>query len=79
MVQKISSGSCNPDGVVSFLRGGFDIPLLLLEYKRSIGEGGYDPSVQAAYSLQRFLYQPKVCAFHQLPTLLCQVSHMVRR
>ena len=58
-----NDGSCVPDGVMTVEHEGLAIPLILLEYKRSIGEGGCDPSVQAAYSLQRFLYQVPFACF----------------
>ena len=57
VVQKMSTNLCTPDGIMTIERGDLQIPLFLLEYKRSIGEGGCDPSVQAAYSLQNFLYE----------------------
>jgi len=64
MSQAISEKKCTPDGVVLKRAQMCEIPLILFEYKRSIGEGGCDPSVQAACSLRRFLYKTEVRAFH---------------
>ena len=62
--QAISGTSRNPNGIV-FGRGEkHEIPMLLFEYKRSMGEGGCDPSVQAAYSLLDFLQKDDVRTFH---------------
>ena len=51
VAQAISSNSRNPDGVISRNEDSRNIPLILLEYKRAVGEGGCDPSIQAAFSL----------------------------
>lgn len=67
--QEISDGSCNPDGLISRRYPNASIPLFVLEYKRSLGEGGCDPSIQAAYSLQRFLYKPDVRALRVFASL----------
>jgi len=39
-------------GVVQKSFGNFSVPLLAMEYKREIGEGGCDPMTQASYCLQ---------------------------
>ena len=44
-------GSRTPDGLVSKQIDKCYAPLLCIKYKPSFGEGGCDPSVQAAYSL----------------------------
>jgi hypothetical protein len=63
MEQVISRKSRNSDGVIFKHGENSDIPLILHEYKRAIGEGGCDPSVQAARSLREFLIKDEVCAF----------------
>ena len=58
-----SKGSRAPDGLVHKRIGECYIPLLCVEYKRSVGEGGCDPSVQAAYSVREFLVLDQVRVF----------------
>ena len=66
MAQAISGGSRNPDGTIFRNEERRNIPLFLLEYKRAIGEGGCDPSIQAAFSLREFIIKPEVRAFRIL-------------
>jgi hypothetical protein len=44
-------------------QGNRNIPLILREYRRGVGKGGCDPSVQAARSLREFLIKSEACAF----------------
>ena len=59
-----SAGSRTTDGVAFKMVGAYRIPLLCLEYKRALGEGGCDPSAQAAYSLREFLILDEVCRYY---------------
>jgi hypothetical protein len=68
MSKTMSEGRANPDGIILKQEPTRQIPLVLLEYKRSLGEGGCDPSVQAALSLLKFLYQDEVSALHPVPS-----------
>ena len=61
--QRSSRGSRILDGLVSKRIDECDVPLVCVEYKRSLGEGGCDPAVQAAYSTREFLTLDKVCGF----------------
>jgi len=61
--QAISTGTHTPDGVVYKTLDTCFAPLLCFEYKRAPGEGGCDPSTQAAYSLREFLVKDDVCGF----------------
>lgn len=67
VAQVASRGSRMPDGLVSKRVGHCRIPLVCVEYKRALGEGGCDPSVQAAYSIREFLVLKSVGDF---PTFL---------
>lgn len=58
-----SSGSRTPDGLVYKMIRESRVPLVCIEYKRALGEGGCDPSVQAAYSVRDYLVLEKVCDF----------------
>lgn len=49
------------DGRVSKQFGSFDIPLIMGELKRALGEGGCDAMRQAAYSTLDHWYDPSVC------------------
>ena len=71
----LSGGNATPDGIMIKRKGSWDIPLVLLEYRRSIGEGGCDPSIQAAYSLREFIYKDEVRIFHIFCVLLLRVFH----
>ena len=61
--QQSSRGSRILDGLVSKRIDECDAPLVCVEYKRSLGEGGCDPAVLAAYSVREFLTLNKVCGF----------------
>jgi len=61
--QAISTGTRTPDGVVCKTLDTCLAPLLCFEYKRALGEGGCDPSTQAAYSLREFLVKDDVYGF----------------
>lgn len=51
-----------PDGVVSEHRPDCTVPLLVMEYNRSLGGGDCDPLTQASHSAWKFWRQKKVCA-----------------
>jgi len=61
--QAVSIGTRTPDGVVYKTLDTCLAPLLCFEYKRALGEGGCDPSTQAAYSIREFLVKDDVCGF----------------
>ena len=61
--QIISTGKRVPDGVVYKSLITRIAPLVCFEYKRALGEGGCDPSTQAAYSVREFLVKDNVCGF----------------
>ena len=61
VTQQASTGNHAPDGVAYKRLGVHITPLLCLEYKRALCEGGCDPSTQAAYSLREFLVKDDVC------------------
>ena len=61
--QVISDGTRTPDGAVYKMLDTCIAPLLCFEYKCALGEGGCDPSTQAAYSLREFLVKDDVCGF----------------
>lgn len=50
-----------PDGVI-LARGPYPIPLVVMEYKRALGESGCDPSVQGSYSTRKLWCDNKVSA-----------------
>ncbi|KAF9643344.1 hypothetical protein BDM02DRAFT_3104572 [Thelephora ganbajun] len=60
MGQAVSRKSRVPDGIIFKQTASCNIPLVLLEYKRAIGEGGCDPFLQAAYSLREFLFKDEL-------------------
>lgn len=64
--QLSSKGSRTSDGLVYKQVDEYYVPLVCIEYKRSFGEGGCDPSVQAAYSVREFLVLDKVRGFSML-------------
>ena len=71
----LSGGNATPDDIMIKRKGSCDIPLVLLEYRRSIGKGGCDPSIQAAYSLREFLYKDEVRVFHIFRIFVLRVFH----
>lgn len=60
----ISAGTRSPDGMSFKMFSKYRVPLLCLEYKRTLGEGKCSPSTQAAYSLREFLILKEVCGHH---------------
>jgi hypothetical protein len=59
----IPTGVHAQDGMVFKQLGECAAPLLCIEYQRAFGEGGRDPSIQAAYSVREFLVLDQVCGF----------------
>ena len=49
-----------PDGVVKKPIQKYSVPLLVMEYKCGIGEGGCDPMTQASYSLLKYWQEENV-------------------
>ena len=49
-----------PDGTILKTEDDIAIPLLVMEYKRAIGEGGCDPMTQASYSALQQWRSPRV-------------------
>ena len=48
-----NSDGTNPDGVIVLQIGDVRVTILLMEFKRELGEGGSDPSHQAGLSMKR--------------------------
>lgn len=48
--QRLTEQNRYPDGIVSIVDGVTFVPVIVLEYKRALGEGECDPLVQGAYS-----------------------------
>lgn len=48
------------DGVVEKPIQKYSVPLLVMEYKRGIAEGGCDPMTQASYSLLKYWQDERV-------------------
>ena len=71
VTQQALTGNRAPDGVAYKRLGVHITPLLCLEYKRALGEGGCDPSTQAAYSVREFLVKDDVCGFRVFFLHLC--------
>ena len=59
-----SIGTSTPDGMMLKQPDERAASLVCIEYKRAFGEGGYDPSTQASYSVREFLISPQVHGFH---------------
>jgi len=53
-VQQVIVSGATSDGVVKTSLGKYSPPLLVLEYKRAVGEGGCDPMVQASYAVLKY-------------------------
>jgi len=53
-VQQVVVSGAVSDGVVKKSLGNCSPPLLVMEYKRGVGEGGCDPMVQASYSVLKY-------------------------
>lgn len=53
MKQIVVTGAVS-DGVVEKSIQDYSVPLLMMEYKRGVGEGGCDPITQAAYSVLKY-------------------------
>jgi len=64
VVGTVVSGKRIPDGMTLKSITPHRIPLITLEYKRAFGEGGCDPSTQAAFSVREFLSSKEVRDFH---------------
>ena len=50
------------DGVIYGLSRGCSIPLVVIEYKRALGDGGCDPLTQASHSAWKIWREKNVCA-----------------
>jgi hypothetical protein len=50
----------SPDGVIMFSHSEARTPMVIAEYKRTLGEGECDPSIQAGNSMREELGQPEV-------------------
>jgi hypothetical protein len=61
VVRRLTIHSRHSDGFVSVTQALTSIPVIIMEYKRSIGEGGCDPLVQGAYSVLNYWAEDKVC------------------
>ena len=66
--QVTSIGTSTPDGMMLKQPDERAASLVCIEYKRAFGEGGYDPSTQASYSVREFLVSPQVRGFHMFCT-----------
>lgn len=64
VVGTVAAGKRIPDGMTLKTIAGHWTPLITLEYKRAFGEGGCDPSTQAAFSVRNFLSSTEVRHFH---------------
>jgi len=53
-----------PDGVARAARSDITIPLLVMEYKPALGEGGCDPLTQASHSVWKFWRRVNVCTIN---------------
>ena len=60
------------DGVHVLVVGDVRIPLLIMELKRELGEGGCDPSTQAGITMRRSWIQEDVSLFMSLLVLFSQ-------
>jgi len=61
MDQVVVSGAV-PGGVVLKSFGEFSVPLLAMEHKHEIGEGGCDPMAQASYYVLKYWQRERVSA-----------------
>jgi hypothetical protein len=59
-VQQVAVKGVVADGVVGKTSQKCVIPLLVMEYKRGVGEGGCDPMTQASYSTLKYWQGEKV-------------------
>jgi hypothetical protein len=50
----------SPDGVIMYKHSEARIPIVIAEFKRSLGQGGCDPSIQASNAMRKELGRPKV-------------------
>jgi hypothetical protein len=57
------------DGVHMFIVDQMRLPLLIVELKRELGDGGCDPSTQAGLSMRRSWIQDKVSLIFYPPPL----------
>ena len=60
------------DGVHMIMVGGVRIPILIMELKRELGDGGCDPTTQAAIAMRRSWIQQDVSLFMSCLVLFSQ-------
>jgi len=61
-VEQVIVSDAIPGGVVLKSFGEFSVPLLAMEHKREIGEGGCDPMTQASYYVLKYWQEERVSA-----------------
>ena len=61
MGQAATSGAI-ADNVIHKTGKNYSIPLLVMEYKRTVGEGGFDPMIQASHSAWKYWRNERVGA-----------------
>lgn len=63
-MDQVVVGGAIADGVIRKMGEKTSIPLLVMEYKRAVGEGGCDPLTQASYSTLKHWRSPDVSEAH---------------